>query len=481
MSRPPSPGLPRGPALDRPRPGLRGPARPAALHRPDYLHHRRERHRRAVLYQRLHRHAQRRDALPPHPLPPRLLRGPRSFNSDDERRAAHHPALPRQRLGPRALLHDDGPQAGDGPPLRARSRCCSSSRRRRPPRMSLVPTMANALLNCPDLGKLDVSSLKEIMLGGAAASPELIARMEQAFPCACMAGYGLTESAPVATTARHKGTVTYADDDDRLRHQAMAGWPIPGCEVRVVDLQMNDVPRDMAGHRRSHDARRQHHGRLLQGAQATADVMTGRLVPHRRHGRLGRGELHPHRRPQEGHHHQRRREHLLHRSGARHLRAPGGARMRRRRRARPAVGRSARRVRRPQARRSLTEEELCAHSSRAASPNSKCRDASNSPTRRCPKPAPARSSNASCAKVSGVTGRGYKDNIMWQQNYTPAGAAGDFDPRRGDPDLRPPVDARRLAQAGLDGVPLRPRGGDRSRSRSPYTAMPAPRLVAIVS
>ena len=25
----------------------------------------------------------------------------------------------------------------------------------------------------------------------------------------------------------------------------MAGWPLPGCEVRVVDLQMNDVPRDM--------------------------------------------------------------------------------------------------------------------------------------------------------------------------------------------------------------------------------------------
>jgi fatty-acyl-CoA synthase len=26
---------------------------------------------------------------------------------------------------------------------------------------------------------------------------------------------------------------------------AMAGWPIPGCEIRVVDLEMRDVPRDM--------------------------------------------------------------------------------------------------------------------------------------------------------------------------------------------------------------------------------------------
>jgi acyl-CoA synthetase (AMP-forming)/AMP-acid ligase II len=111
--------------------------------------------------------------------------------------------------------------------------------------MSLVPTMANALLNCPELGKFDTSSLQQIHIGGAAASPELIGRMEQAFHCTVMGGYGLTETCPVLTSARAKGTVVYADEDDRLRHQAMAGWPIPGVEVRVVDLHMQDVPRDM--------------------------------------------------------------------------------------------------------------------------------------------------------------------------------------------------------------------------------------------
>ncbi len=112
--------------------------------------------------------------------------------------------------------------------------------------MALVPTMANALLNCPDLPGADVASMQRIMIGGAASSPELIARMERAFPnCRVAAGYGLTESAPVATYARPKGTVTYADETDRLRHQAMAGWPLLGCEVRVVDLNLNDVPRDM--------------------------------------------------------------------------------------------------------------------------------------------------------------------------------------------------------------------------------------------
>jgi fatty-acyl-CoA synthase len=111
--------------------------------------------------------------------------------------------------------------------------------------MALVPTMANALLNCPEAGRFDYSSLQRIMLGGAAASPELVARMEQMFHCRVEAGYGLTESGPVATGARPKSTIVYSGEDDRLRHMAMAGWPLVGCEVRVVDLHMDDVPRDM--------------------------------------------------------------------------------------------------------------------------------------------------------------------------------------------------------------------------------------------
>jgi fatty-acyl-CoA synthase len=111
--------------------------------------------------------------------------------------------------------------------------------------MSLVPTMANALLNAPDLSSYDLSSLREVMIGGAAASPELIARFEAAFHCACFAGYGLTETAPVLTMARHKSTVAYASDAERQKRQAMAGWPVPGVEVRVVDDHLQDVCKDM--------------------------------------------------------------------------------------------------------------------------------------------------------------------------------------------------------------------------------------------
>ncbi len=112
--------------------------------------------------------------------------------------------------------------------------------------MTLVPTMANALLNCSERGSFDLSSMKMINTGGAASSPELIARLEQAFPSAVVcSGYGLTETAPVITTAQPKGTVACRDETDRLTHLAAAGWPLVGSEVHVADAEMRDVPRDM--------------------------------------------------------------------------------------------------------------------------------------------------------------------------------------------------------------------------------------------
>lgn len=115
--------------------------------------------------------------------------------------------------------------------------------------MSLVPTMANALLNSPARGNYDLSSLRRMMTGGAASSPALVERWEKAFPgCECVAGYGLTETSPVITTALWKGIDYGSDpntaDQERWRRQAMTGWAVPGADVRVVDAEMRDVQRD---------------------------------------------------------------------------------------------------------------------------------------------------------------------------------------------------------------------------------------------
>ncbi|HKF20519.1 MAG TPA: long-chain-fatty-acid--CoA ligase [Candidatus Angelobacter sp.] len=108
---------------------------------------------------------------------------------------------------------------------------------------SLVPTMATALVNCPERPKYDLSSLKRITIGGAASSPTLVREVEQKIGCACYSGYGLTETAPVLTTARMKEGVNW-EGQERYEGQARTGFAIPGIEVRVVDAQGKDVPRD---------------------------------------------------------------------------------------------------------------------------------------------------------------------------------------------------------------------------------------------
>ena len=111
--------------------------------------------------------------------------------------------------------------------------------------MCVVPAMANALINCPDVTKHDTSSLRYVMIGGAASSPDLVRRVEQAFPsCQCFGGYGLTETAPVLTSARDKREVEAGPDGARYQRQSTAGWAVPNVQVRVVDVNMNDVPHD---------------------------------------------------------------------------------------------------------------------------------------------------------------------------------------------------------------------------------------------
>jgi fatty-acyl-CoA synthase len=108
---------------------------------------------------------------------------------------------------------------------------------------SLVPTMATALVNCPDRGKYDLSSLRCVMIGGAASAPTLVRDVEEKLGGACISGYGLTETSPVLTVSSVKKSIP-CDDETRHPKRARAGFAIPGVEVRVVDADGRDVPRD---------------------------------------------------------------------------------------------------------------------------------------------------------------------------------------------------------------------------------------------
>jgi acyl-CoA synthetase (AMP-forming)/AMP-acid ligase II len=107
----------------------------------------------------------------------------------------------------------------------------------------LVPAMAIALVNSPELQKHDLSSLERVLIGGAASSPTLVREVEEKLGVSCFSGYGLTETSPVLSHSFIKHGFEL-EGEEKYARQAMTGFADPGIEMRVVDERDMDVPRD---------------------------------------------------------------------------------------------------------------------------------------------------------------------------------------------------------------------------------------------
>ncbi len=108
---------------------------------------------------------------------------------------------------------------------------------------SLVPIMATALVNCPERHNYNLSTLRRIVIGGAASSPTLVREVEEKLGCECYSGYGLTETSPSLSISPMKSGLGW-EGEQRYVGQAMTGFAFPGVEMRVVDANDNDVPHD---------------------------------------------------------------------------------------------------------------------------------------------------------------------------------------------------------------------------------------------
>jgi fatty-acyl-CoA synthase len=115
--------------------------------------------------------------------------------------------------------------------------------RERVSELSLVPIMAVSLVNSPARSKYDLSSVQWSVIGGAASSPTLIREVETTLGFKCYSGYGLTECSPSLSIAELKPDMQCAPEE-RYVLQSMTGYAFPGCELRVVDAEDNDVQRD---------------------------------------------------------------------------------------------------------------------------------------------------------------------------------------------------------------------------------------------
>ena len=117
--------------------------------------------------------------------------------------------------------------------------------RERITRLQMVPAMVIAMINHPDFSHYDLSSVKELFMGGAPTTMALVQQVEAKIPgCIAKGGYGLTETSPVITQAHIKSHLAADPEETKLRRKATAGYALAGTEVRVVDLHGRDIKPD---------------------------------------------------------------------------------------------------------------------------------------------------------------------------------------------------------------------------------------------
>ncbi len=88
-----------------------------------------------------------------------------------------------------------------------------------------VPTIAWQLIEHPDRGNYDLSSLESIAYGGAPSAPELVRRIHTELGALPGNGWGMTET---------MATVTHHGAEDYLNRPSSAGPPAPVVDLKIV-------------------------------------------------------------------------------------------------------------------------------------------------------------------------------------------------------------------------------------------------------
>jgi long-chain acyl-CoA synthetase len=95
-----------------------------------------------------------------------------------------------------------------------------------------VPAMYQAIINFPDVGKYDLTSIKFCISGAAPLPVEVCERFEKLTGGKLVEGYGLTETSPV----------THANPLYGKRKIGSIGLPFPNTACRIVNLETGEGP-----------------------------------------------------------------------------------------------------------------------------------------------------------------------------------------------------------------------------------------------
>ncbi|MBI5294017.1 MAG: long-chain fatty acid--CoA ligase [Chloroflexi bacterium] len=107
-----------------------------------------------------------------------------------------------------------------------------------------VPTLWMGLLHLLENERYDLSSLRGMIVGGAAAPYAMIEGFKKKHGLDVMHAWGMTETTPLGTVSRLKSYQLELPEAEQFALRAKQGIPVPGVEIRAMDEGGKEVPWD---------------------------------------------------------------------------------------------------------------------------------------------------------------------------------------------------------------------------------------------
>ena len=107
-----------------------------------------------------------------------------------------------------------------------------------------VPTVWQGLLNHLRENNLKLSTVKRVLIGGAAVPESMIRAFNDEFGVEVLQGWGMTETSPIGTLSNMTPELAALPFEEQLKWRVKQGTPPLGVELKLKDYEGKEMPHD---------------------------------------------------------------------------------------------------------------------------------------------------------------------------------------------------------------------------------------------
>ena len=107
-----------------------------------------------------------------------------------------------------------------------------------------VPTVWQGLLAHVEANNLQFSTMRRTVIGGSACPPAMMRAFQDRYGVTVLHAWGMTEMSPLGTVCTLKPGQEALPEEDRLAIQAKQGRSVYGVDMKIVDADGSELPRD---------------------------------------------------------------------------------------------------------------------------------------------------------------------------------------------------------------------------------------------